>query len=205
MIKDDYTILIIELLSLYPKNNNKNNEDTAGILELIIADTTQLDSHHIHLILSLLDYDDGYRYEIFNIINEKINALTIDDLVNIIKCFQKEEYKYEIIVKLIKKCLPSNDYTEVMLQFENETLWIDINNIIKNVSGELVLDELLSSLKSFNCNERLELLEKSISGTGIKLNNSEQYCEHIKEIFDCKYEDGCQILGINPDVYKEWM
>jgi len=51
----------------------------------------------------------------------------------------------------------------------------------------------------------LEVLEKSIAGTGIKLNDSERYCENIKEVFGDKYEEGCQILGINPDIYQQFI
>lgn len=199
----DYTNFLIDLLT-----SCNPCVDVISILELIVSNVSTLDSHRIHLVLSLLPSNDGFRYEAFKILDERINALTVDDLICILQCFEKDEYKYEIIIKLIKKCLPALEYQGVLLQIENETLRIDVLNIIDTfgtIGNSSALASILESLKNFDSKERLDLLEQSIAGTGVKLEDSENYCEHVKELLGDDFENGCQILGINPDIYVEFM
>lgn len=194
------TDFLIEILA-----NINSHENELDIITLIICNIIYIDSHKISLALSLLELKDSIRYEAFNALNDKIDALTVEDLSNILKCFDKDEYKYEIITKTIKKCLPFSDHTEIIFSFGNETLQIDVSQMIEKSIKELHVNELISSLKVFPEDERLNLLEKSIAGTGIRLDDSENHCEELRDVFGNEYSQSCDILGINPDIYKNWL
>lgn len=192
----EQTNFLVDVLVESMKYNDINT------IELIVSNIDELDSHKIYLILSLLEYNNMHRYEIFKILNEKINALTMKDLADILLCFNRDEYKYEIFVRLINKCLPSSDYSLILSIFQSESLKIDINKIIKKVKDEFKLGKVLSELNSFDPSERIELLQESIAGTEIELKNADLYCKILKDILGDQYEDGCLILGIDPEKYK---
>ena len=193
-----YTDFLIDLLV-----NSNEYDISIDLISLVVSNAPSIDSHKVHLILSFLDYNDCLRYEAFKILDERINALTVEDLLNILQCFEKDEYKYEIIIKLIKKCLPANDYTYIILTIANDTLQIDIKNIIEKSVTNVQVDNIIDSLKNFHEDERLDLLEKSIAGTGLNLDGSEKHCQELLEVFGENYLEGCDILGIDPDISKQ--
>lgn len=193
-----YTDFLIDLLA-----NSDTYEISMDLISLVTSNVESVDSHKVHLVLSFLESNDGLRYEAFKILEERINALTVDDLVNILKCFEKDEYKYEVVIKLIRKCLPANDYMDIVLTINNDTLQIDIKNIIEKSVKNYEVVHLINSLKNFGEDERLDLLESSVAGTGLNLEGSEDYCRELLEVFGEKYLEGCDILGINPDISKE--
>ena len=187
------TLFIIELIS--------NGLFDLNILRLIIPFINYIHSQHFYIIISLSP--DINKLTLANMLLNKIKVLSLTDLSLILYCFSNEKYKYHLFIKYIKGCIIDVSDDDIIKHFENLTIISKIKYILHSMRNSISLDEVILNLSNFYIDDRLSILEKSISSNNnIKLNQVELYCEILRDIFKSDYDKSCEILGINPDIYK---
>lgn len=160
------------------------------------------------LICKLLIYvnNNNINYKIITSLKNYLPHLTIDQLISIINLFSDEKYKYKICTKLGSHTdYLFNDNTKLLISFDdtkfkNEV--IKFSNILKRDITYKDIIKIISDYPS-DSSSKLDLLERSIKFSGVKLGDTNEYCQQLRDIFDHEdYIKACEILGINPDVFE---
>lgn len=187
------TLFLIELLVSGLSDYN--------VLKFVIETIDNIEPQGIYIILSLMNNPTEFR--VINTLIKKIKTLPLSDLSLILHCFPDEKNRYYIFVRCIKLCTINTTDDEIVKHFTNPKIISKIKHILRSIKKLVSLNDIVWNLGASQKEDRLNLLETSIKNNNIRLSQAEQYCEVLKDIFDEQYNESCEILGINPEIYTQ--
>lgn len=180
---------------------DNSNDISTQLFNSIVQDIEKIDPIGAYLFLSLIQRNTKDKYNLWTIIFSKIKYLTISDLSLILHCIPNEKLRYHLVKNCFSRCIINFSPDQILKHFYTPSVISKIKYIIFLTKRRMFLDEILLRLTEFPKDRRLDLLEGSIVNSGVTLDNLEQKVDILQDIFTDEYQNSCEILGINPQVY----
>ena len=169
---------------------------------IICSEIDILDCKYIHILLAFFNVDDDKK-AIYNLLFNKIVSIKGNYFMYILNSFSLDDNKFFILSKSKHKIIMNHyEYETIINLFNNDRY----KNLIRlKFKPTQQFDDILSSID--NDNDKVSALENSISSGILNLQDMENKCIIIRSHFNSKesYIKACEILGINPDVFMNYV
>lgn len=221
---DIYVEILIDILSTTDKIDDSiltiitdqiitlNSYDLIKIVERLPYDNithkklvNKLDVITLGELLQILNnYSSEYqKIKWVKLVSQKIRSLLFEDFMELLKIFVTNKHKYLIVKLFLHKTIFSyKRRDEILNNFMSSQDIKKINNFIdyskKNIDYKYVLKLIIDY--PTNDDMKLELLDKSVTQSGVNFDNSGNICDMLLKLKDENYHKACEILAINPEL-----
>src|SRR5947207_14149486 len=184
-------------------------EETNQMIKFLLPDIMEISAETLYIILTLVgsitECTNSDNFKTFMLLYHKLRSADVQSFNNILWCFREEASKFKIFELLIKKYTLNTEIIEIFSHFD-----IYRPKVYQRLSGlglKSDISDFLDIFKKTADDEKLRLLEESVLSKNLNLDNIELWCQELKESFNNKeeYLKSCEILGINPEVFIQYL